>query len=67
MIHVHTPRHTFATYLLEDGLDNMTVKDLMGHARIQTTMLYLHVARSNPQRAFSPIDMLFEQCASKRK
>ena len=66
-VHVHTLRHTFATHLLEDGLDIMTVKDLMGHARIQTTMLYLHVARSNPQRAFSPLDTLFEQCAPKRK
>ena len=66
-VHVHTLRHTFATHLLEDGLDIMTVKDLMGHGRIQTTMLYLHVARSNPQRAFSPLDTLFEQCAPKRK
>jgi len=66
-VHVHTLRHTFATHLLEDGLDIITVKNLMGHVRIQTTMEYLHVARSNPQRAFSPLDTLFEQCAPKRK
>ena len=59
--------HTFATHLLEDGLDIVTVKELMGHSRIQTTMEYLHVVRSNPQRAFSPIDTLFEQCAVKQK
>jgi site-specific recombinase XerD len=66
-VHVHTLRHTFATHLLEDGLDIITVKNLMGHVRIQTTMVYLHVAQSSPQRAFSPLDTLFEQCAPKRK
>jgi site-specific recombinase XerD len=66
-IHVHTLRHTFATHLLEDGLDILTVKDLMGHVRIETTMEYLHVARSNPHHAFSPLDTLFEQCAPKQK
>ena len=66
-VHVHTLRHTFATHLLEDGLDIITVKDLMGHVRIETTMEYLHVARSNPKHAFSPLDTLFAQCASKRK
>jgi site-specific recombinase XerD len=66
-VHVHTLRHTFATHLLEDGLDIITVKEMLGHARIQTTMEYLHVARSNPQRAFSPLDTLFAQCAPQRK
>ena len=66
-VHVHTLRHTFATHLLEDGLDIVNVKELMGHKRIETTMEYLHVIRSNPRRAFSPLDTLFEQCAKKRK
>ena len=66
-VHVHTLRHTFATHLLEDGLDIVNVKNLLGHGRIQTTMEYLHVARSNPQRVFSPLDTLFETCAPKRK
>jgi site-specific recombinase XerD len=66
-VHVHTLRHTFATHLLEDGLDIVSVKDLMGHSRIQTTMEYLHVARSNPQRAFSPLDTLFSQCVPQQK
>jgi site-specific recombinase XerD len=66
-VHVHTLRHTFATHLLEDGLDIVTVKNLMGHSRIQTTMEYLHVARSNPGRAFSPLDTLFEQCGKKQR
>ena len=66
-VHVHSLRHTFATHLLEDGLDIVTLKDLMGHVRIQTTMKYLHVSRSNPKSAFSPLDTLFAQCAKKQK
>jgi integrase len=66
-VHAHTLRHTFATHLLEDGLDIVSVKDLLGHTRIETTMEYLHAARSNPKRAFSPLDTLFEQCAPKKK
>jgi site-specific recombinase XerD len=66
-VHVHTLRHTFATHLLEDGLDIISVKEMMGHTRIETTMEYLHVARSNPQRTFSPLDTLFTQCGPQRK
>lgn len=56
---VHTLRHSFATHLLEAGLDIMTVKEQLGHARIEATMEYLHIARINPQQAFSPLDVLY--------
>lgn len=58
----HTLRHTYATHLLEDGLDIMSIKNLMGHARIETTLIYLHVAQLDPKRNFSPLDSLFERC-----
>lgn len=44
-MNVHTLRHTFATHLLEEGLDILTIKDLLGHECIDTTMIYLHVAQ----------------------
>jgi integrase/recombinase XerD len=66
-VHVHTLRHTFATHLLEDGMDIMTVKDLLGHERIETTMEYLHVVQNRNRAVFSPLDTLFEQCRPRSK
>lgn len=66
-ISAHTLRHTYATHLLEDGLDIMTLKDLLGHERIETTMEYLHVSQLDRSRACSPLDRLFEECAPKSK
>jgi site-specific recombinase XerD len=56
---VHTLRHTYATHLLEEGLDIMTIKDLLGHACIDTTMVYLHVAQSGRVKPFSPLERLY--------
>lgn len=58
-VSVHTLRHTYATHLLEDGLDILTIKDLLGHQSIDTTMIYLHVAQSGKNKAFSPLDTLY--------
>lgn len=62
---VHTLRHTFATHLLEDGLDIITLKNLLGHENIETTMEYLHIAQLDTIKAFSPLDTLFEKCRRK--
>lgn len=60
-MNVHTLRHTYATHLLEDGLDIVSIKDLLGHACIQTTMVYLHVAQSGRRKPFSPLDTLYNK------
>ncbi|MDO6440503.1 tyrosine-type recombinase/integrase [Cyclobacterium sp. 1_MG-2023] len=56
---VHTLRHSFATHLLEQGIDIVTIKEQLGHAHIQTTMMYLHVAKLERSLAHSPFDRLY--------
>lgn len=56
---VHTLRHTYATHLLEDGLDIMSIKDLLGHECIDTTLVYLHVAQNGRVKPFSPLERLY--------
>jgi integrase/recombinase XerD len=62
-VSVHTLRHTYATHLLEQGLDIVSIKELLGHAHIETTMVYLHVAQAGRQAPFSPLDKLYEEKA----
>lgn len=57
----HVLRHTYATHLLEMGLDIMTLKDLLGHSDIRSTLVYLHVAQLGRDRAFSPMDRLYQK------
>ena len=59
-ITAHCLRHTYATHLLEAGLNIISLKELLGHARIETTLVYLHVANTGSSRKFSPLDILFE-------
>lgn len=56
---VHTLRHTYATHLLEEGLDIMSIKDLLGHECIETTLVYLHVAQNGRVKPFSPLERLY--------
>jgi integrase/recombinase XerD len=60
-VNLHSLRHSYATHLLEDGLNIVTVKELLGHAEIATTMLYLHVAHCPIVAAHSPLDRLYLQ------
>jgi site-specific recombinase XerD len=55
----HTLRHSYATHLLEDNLNIMSLKELLGHASIESTILYLHVANTGSSVKFSPLDTLF--------
>lgn len=56
---IHSLRHSFATHLLENGIDIVRIQHLMGHARIGTTTLYLHLAKTRILEVKSPLDALF--------
>ncbi len=56
-VSVHTLRHSFATHLLENGQDIRTIQLLLGHANLQTTMIYTHVAQKNVMGVRSPLDI----------
>ena len=59
----HTLRHSYATGLLEAGVDLLTIGRLLGHKRFTTTMIYLHVRRPHLESAPSPLDWLpVRQC-----
>ena len=66
-VHVHTLRHSYATHLLEDGMDIVTLKDLLGHQNLETTLEYLQIAQLESQQKFSPLDSLFAKCSRSLK
>lgn len=60
-VNLHSLRHSYATHLLEDGVNIVTLKELLGHADVATTMIYLHVATCPYVAVQSPLDTLYAQ------
>ena len=55
---VHTIRHSFATHLVDNGTDLHTVKELLGHSCLQTTMRYMHLTTKRIEGIVNPYDVL---------
>lgn len=58
-VNLHSLRHSYATHLLEDGINIVIIKELLGHSQILTTMIYLHVAQLSHTMPHSPLDTLY--------
>ncbi len=55
---IHTIRHSFATHLVDNGTDLHTIKELLGHSSLQTTMKYMHLTSKRIDQIVNPYDAL---------
>lgn len=63
----HTLRHSYATHLLENGVDIRYIQSLLGHAKPETTMIYTHVKRKDLMEIQNPLDVALQKLSMSDK
>ena len=57
---IHTLRHSYATHLLEAGVNPRLIQRYLGHTQLETTMIYLHLTHKGQEEAYERLNALMQ-------